>query len=98
MIVTVAAFKGGTGKSTSAVHLAAYLKTRGPTLLIDGDPNRSAIGWARRGGGKLPFLVVDERMAARIMRESAPEHVVIDTPARPTREDLEVLVGGCDLL
>jgi chromosome partitioning protein len=26
------------------------------------------------------------------------EHVVIDTEARPEREDLEALAGGCDLL
>ena len=49
MITTVASFKGGVGKSTTAVHLAAYLHLRGPTLLIDGDPNRSVTGWSKRG-------------------------------------------------
>lgn len=94
MIVTVASFKGGCGKSTSAIHLAAYLQARGPTILVDGDPNRSASGWAKRGA--LPFRVVDERQATRHVREA--EHVVIDTPARPSREDLEALADGCDLL
>jgi chromosome partitioning protein len=82
------------GKSTTAVHLAAYLNARGPTLLIDGDPNRSVSGWARRGA--LPFRVIDERQAARHARDF--EHIVIDTQARPSREDLEALSGGCDLL
>src|SRR3954467_11485771 len=94
MIATVASFKGGVGKSTTAVHLAAYLNLRGPTLLIDGDPNRSVTGWARRGA--LPFRVIDERQAARHARDF--EHIVIDTQARPSREDLEALAGGCDLL
>jgi len=94
VIVTVASFKGGCGKSTSAIHLAAYLQARGPTILVDGDPNRSASGWAKRGA--LPFRVVDERQATRHVREA--EHVVIDTPARPSREDLEALADGCDLL
>lgn len=94
MIVTVASFKGGVAKTTTAVHLAAFLNARGPTVLVDGDPNRSASGWARRGA--LPFKVVDERQAARHVREA--EHVVIDTAARPSREDLEALVDGCDLL
>jgi len=94
MIVTVAAYKGGVGKSTTAIHLAAYLHARGPAIVVDGDPNRSATGWARRGD--LPFRVVDERQAARHVREA--EHVVIDTPARPAREDLEALADGCDLL
>jgi chromosome partitioning protein len=94
MIVTVASFKGGVGKSTSAVHLAAYLHGLGSTVLIDGDPNRSVSAWSRRGG--LPYPVVDERQAARAAREH--EHLVIDTQARPGREDLESLASGCDLL
>jgi chromosome partitioning protein len=94
MIVTVASFKGGVGKTTTAVHLAAYLQNMKPTLLIDGDPNRSATGWSKRGG--LPFKVIDERQAARFAKDF--EHIVIDTEARPEREDLEALASGCDLL
>ena len=94
MILTVSGFKGGVAKTTTAIHLAAYLQRKAPTLLIDGDLNRSATGWARRG--TLPFTIVDERQAARY----APQfkHIVIDTQARPTVEDLRTLVDGCDLL
>lgn len=94
MIITVASFKGGVGKTTTAIHIAAYLQQKAATLLIDGDPNRSASGWAKRG--ELPFRVIDERQAARFSRDY--EHVVIDTQARPNQEDLEALAGGCDLL
>lgn len=94
MLITVCAFKGGVGKTTTAVHLAAYFQGLAPTLLIDGDPNRSASGWAKRGN--LPFPVIDERQAAMHARNY--EHIVIDTQARPTPEDLSALAGGCDLL
>ncbi len=94
MIVTVASYKGGVGKTTTAVHLAEFLQREADTLLIDGDPNRSATGWARRG--RLPFRVVDERQAARFARDY--RHVVIDTQARPSRDDLEALAEGCDVL
>lgn len=94
MILTVAAFKGGVGKTTTAVHLAAYLQKKAPALLIDGDPNRSASAWTKRGD--LPFKVVDERQAARHARDF--EHIVIDTEARPNEDDLRALADGCDLL
>lgn len=94
MILTVASFKGGVGKTTSAVHLACYLQDHGNTLLIDGDPNRSATRWAKRG--ELPFKVIDERQAAKYVKDY--QHIVIDTQARPEREDLEALADGCDLL
>ena len=94
MVVTVASFKGGVGKSTTAIHLAAYLQARASTLLVDGDPNRSVSEWAR--AGKLPFKVVDERQAALHARSF--EHIVIDTKARPDEEDLRALALGCHLL
>lgn len=94
MIITVASFKGGVGKTTTAVHLAAILQAQKDTLLIDGDPNRSATGWGKRGA--LPFEVIDERQAARRSRDF--QNIVIDTAARPSQEDLEALADGCDLL
>lgn len=97
MILTVAAFKGGVAKTTTAIHLATVLAERASTVLVDGDPNRSATGWALRGGeGGLPFRVVDYRQLARIAREF--EHIVIDTEARPATEDLKELAEGGDFL
>jgi chromosome partitioning protein len=92
MIITVATFKGGVSKTTTAVLLAAYRQERSPTLLIDGDPNRSATEWPRREA--LPFRVVDERQAARIARDL--NHCVIDAEPGPDEEDLKA--EGCDLL
>jgi len=94
MIVTLASFKGGVGKTTSAVHLACYLSKLGSCLVVDGDPNRSATSWSKRGN--LPFKAVDLVAAPKYARQF--EHTVIDTAARPSEDDLEALVDGCDLL
>jgi len=94
MIITVASLKGGQAKTTSAVHIAALLGADAKTLLVDGDPNRSALHWHKRKG--FPFEVCDERQAVKYSRDFA--HIVFDTQARPSREDLEILAGGCDQL
>jgi chromosome partitioning protein len=94
MIITVASFKGGVGKTTTAIHLAAFFQGQARTLLIDADPNRSALGWASRG--ELPFEVMDQWQAGQ--QTEAYDHIVIDTQARPTADDLSALANTCDLL
>lgn len=95
MILTVAGWKGGISKTTTAVHLACFfgLKHKN-TLLVDGDPNRSALNWATRG--ELPFEVCDLLQAA--MYAQGKSHIVIDTEAHPDDGQIKTLSKGCDLL
>ncbi len=95
MIITVVSFKGGVGKTTTAVHLAGYLQKSGKTVLLDGDLNRSATAWAARGGQRLPFDVVDEQLG---FSASAYKNFVIDTAARPAPKVLEGLANRVDMI
>jgi chromosome partitioning protein len=88
--------KGGVGKSTSAIHVAGCLAEKAPTLLLDGDGNRSCIAYSKRSPGPLPFVVIDEKQAAKYAAQYT--HVVIDTEANPTPATLEAIAGGCDRL
>ena len=74
--------KGGTGKTTSAVYLSLAFARLGRTLLIDADPQQSALRWSEMAGDfpvpVLPWAVRD--LARRVEQVRGDyEHVVIDT-------------------
>ncbi|WP_310487058.1 ParA family protein [Chamaesiphon sp. VAR_69_metabat_338] len=94
MIITITALKGGVGKTTTSIHLAAYLQDYAPTLLIDADRNRSALVWSRED--KLTFTVASQAGATAII--SKYTHIITDTQARPEQDELKDLVAGSDLL
>ena len=93
-IITVTGYKGGVGKSTAALHLAGFFSQHGRTLLVDGDPNHTAVAWASQGN--LPFDVVTTNQVARAVH--GRDWVIFDTPARPNSDDLIEMAGSCDLL
>jgi len=95
LILAVVSHKGGVGKTTTAVHLAAYFQTLGPTLLLDGDDTRNAINWSERGAG-FPFRIAPVQEATQLM--PAFTHTVIDTGQRQTTEDLRAAYATCDLI
>ena len=97
MRVAITSYKGGVGKTTTALNLAGAMAeiTGARVLLVDGDPNRSAIRWRDRGDG-LPFTVCAEKQAPRYWPEA--DHVVIDTAARPSVDDLRDLLEIVDFV
>lgn len=94
MLISIASFKGGVGKTTTAVHLSEYFQNKGKTVLVDGDPNRSAISWSERG--RFPFQVIDESELES--RAGEFSNIIIDTPARPSADELKTLSAVSDLL
>jgi len=94
MIITVANFKGGVGKTTTAVHLAGYLATKDKTLLVDGDQNMSSLEWSE--AGNFNFKVINPLELKTEAKNFT--YIVVDTEARPKESDLKVLSGISDLL
>ncbi|HEY3796830.1 MAG TPA: ParA family protein [Caulobacteraceae bacterium] len=84
--IAVVARKGGSGKTTVAVHLALAAHLRGrKTLLADSDPQRSSsvVLKARRGDGPTSMETTGPKLFAVQVaaQRSGVEALIIDTPA-----------------
>lgn len=89
--ILIASRKGGSGKTTLAVHMAALAsKPKAPALLIDADPQGSAkFWWDRREHAEFPLLAVAPAGGVRPIIEAAKRDrvstVIIDSPPHDTQ-------------
>jgi chromosome partitioning protein len=88
MKIAVVNLKGGASKTTTCMYLAASLsRTGGRVLLVDADPQGSALGWSEEAwqgeGSGLPFTVISlpvRDLQKRLLQQEGYDHIIIDTP------------------
>lgn len=102
MIVAVVNQKGGAGKTTIALNLAAALAEKGGRiLLIDADPQQTAQDWAAVREAPPSFQIVG--MSKPILHRDLPklaadyDHVIIDGAPR-NYEVARSAIGAADLV
>lgn len=101
-IVSVFGQKGGVGKTTTAMSVAAICAEASRVLMIDVDPQGSATWWAENAEDRLPFDFTSESdpgILARIRQTGADLYdvVVVDTPGSlEGRAVLETVLTNTD--
>lgn len=98
-VVAVANQKGGVGKTTVTMQVAAVLARRYRVLMVDVDPQQSSAWWAENAGDALPFDYSATRTLADVarLRELGGDYdvTIVDTPG--SLEDVRTLETVLDL-
>jgi chromosome partitioning protein len=96
MIITIANSKGGVGKSTLAVHLAAWLQKQGHSVtLADCDTQQSSSEWIREAVPEVKAVRLnnpDEILNELPLLKHEADYVVADGPGSQTETSRALLL------
>jgi chromosome partitioning protein len=99
-IVALVGNKGGTGKTTLCVNLAAVLSGIAPTIILDADPQGSSLQWralAETPGAVAVVNAVDDVTTAVESSHREHAYIVIDCPPSVHAVQTAQVLAMCDV-
>jgi chromosome partitioning protein len=100
MVIALVGNKGGAGKTTLCVNLAAVLSEKDKTIILDADPQGSSLQWRDLAGRDDAVTVVEavDDVAGKIdsLQHEYP-YLVIDCPPSVHAIQTQQVLSHCDL-
>ena len=100
-VIAILNGKGGVGKTTTSVNLAATFAEKTKVLLVDADIQASASWWVERSENGMGFDISQEtnpKLLGRLRKIKGYDLVVVDTPPALQSEALTAVVKSADYL
>lgn len=99
-VLVIANGKGGVGKTTTAVNMAALLSEKQKVLLVDADRQGSSTWWVERSQEEIFHLTkeTEPKLLKHLRKVKGYEVVIVDTPPALHDEALRAVVEVADYM
>ena len=100
-VIALIGNKGGAGKTTLCVNLAAALASESPTVILDADPQQSSLQWQNMADGHPAVNVLSAaenvHRAYRELAKDSYDHCLIDCPPSAQSQQMHDALSIADL-
>lgn len=98
-VIALVGNKGGAGKTTLSINLASYLASKSTTIVVDADPQGSALQWRTFAEeNTVPIIEAGEQLKTQAKKLLLDyQYVLFDCPPSVHAPQTTTVLGFCDI-